>query len=457
MIALLSLVLLPCQAPALGKLTNEELIREYEAAGTELERYFPEDRHGESRFPPLPRLNSARGEIVHRGRAVAPELIRFLEQEAPKTRPESKHGARLSFTSDTLSMLVRIGDERAAPVMLRILSGFDGKVDLDERHAALDALRSLTHASFTIIVPSTGYCRDAVEAPEALRSDGWSDLDQQAGLYRQWFEGEGRDAAQWLAIARSRARAQLAGKDIRQIYCAAAFLCTSPANDDDPGATLAVLMPVIDKLKRAPNGEPYEYDYEGVRAPMPIGNFVQLAANSGPRARPYSSTFIRYQREVGDLEWEGYVPLRAVGGTEILAHLFALLPSIGAEAEKLEADPQRPTRFDPGDPRMKPLMARRAIQDAIDRWAGRLFESDAERVAWWEANKTQTGEQLLRPNLALLMKQADEGATRQVPFLARQVLPELPEQGEGHFRQAWLEKHRAALVYDENAGVFRLK
>jgi len=160
---------------------------------------------------------------------------------------------------------------------------------------------------------------------------------------------------------------------------------------------------------------------------------------------------------LGDLELGGYRPLRAVGGTEILAHLFALLPSIAAAAEKIDSDPNRPAFIQPDDAQFKPLRARSAIQAGIDRWAGRSFGSDAERIAWWEANKAKTGEQQLRPNLELLVKQADGDARGGASFIAREILPELPEQGVGGFRQAWFEQHRAALVYDENAGVFRLK
>jgi hypothetical protein len=120
-------------------------------------------------------------------------------------------------------------------------------------------------------------------------------------------------------------------------------------------------------------------------------------------------------------------------------------------------------------PRLAWLLTQVQIRCGIDRWAGRVFEADADRIAWWESNKTMTSEQQLRPNLALLVKQADEdtasarSAAQWWPpddfavSLAREILPEAPVEGAGPFRQAWLEAHRTALVYDENAGVFRLK
>jgi hypothetical protein len=59
-------------------------------------------------------------------------------------------------------------------------------------------------------------------------------------------------------------------------------------------------------------------------------------------------------------------------------------------------------------PRLAWLLTQVQIRCGIDRWAGRVFEADADRIAWWESNKTMTSEQQLRPNLALLVKQADE-------------------------------------------------
>lgn len=448
---------------ALRTLSNDALIREYEAAGTALDRFFPMDGSVHMTFqeaspPGLPRLSSAQTEIVRRGRTIVPGLIGFLEQEVPKSRPNNPQGVRLSFTSDVLHMLVEIGDERAAPVILRILSGFDGRADLAERHAALEAIRRLTYVSFCTIDPSSGYCREAVQHPDARPVEGWPEASEEpAELYRNWLEGEGKDPTRWLAIARRHARSGLATESVDRIYCAATFLRASPERDDDPEATLARVMHVLERLERAPQGGPYDYRYEGVLASLPIGNYFELATGFGPRARAHSGTLLRLQREMGETAWGAYEQLRRVGGNEILAHFIERLPAVGAEVAKIDADPARPEGFRSDDPRLAWPLTQWQIRSGIDRWAGRLFETDADRIAWWEANKTKTSEQQLRPNLALLMKQADEDTASFAVGLAREILPEAPVEGVGPFRQAWLEAHRTALVYDENAGVFRLE
>ncbi|NOT28848.1 MAG: hypothetical protein HOP15_00195 [Planctomycetes bacterium] len=467
--AVLWLALVACQITAtdvkldgdrLRMLSNDALLREYEAAGTALDRFFPMDGsvHRLAWTPRPLRLNSAQNEIVRRGRTIVPGLIGFLQQEVPKSRPNNPQGVRLSFTSDVLHLLVKIGDERAAPVIMRILSGFDGQADLDERRAALDAIRQLTHVCFSTIDPSNGYCGDAVQHADARPVEHWPEsMEEPAELYRRWLEGEGLDPSQWLAIARRQARSELATEHIDRIYCAATFLRAAPERDDDPDATLARLMHVIERMKRAPQGGPYDYQYEGVLASLPIGNYFHLAAGFGPRARPYSGTLIRLQREMGETAWGAYEQLRRMGGNEILAHFIERLPRVDAEVAKIDADPARPEAFKSDDPRLAWLQTQWQIRCGIDRWAGRLFDGDADRIAWWESNKTMTSEQQLRPNLALLMKQADEDTASFAVSLAREVLPEAPVEGAGPFRQAWLEAHRTALVYDENAGVFRVK
>jgi hypothetical protein len=460
--------------PKLHDLSNEQLIREYESAGLALDGTpnAPIDEAiivpGRSSSPESTRFELARAQILIRGASIVPELIAFLEQEAPKTRPRNKLGFRLSFTGNVLGMLATIGDARAAPLMQRILEGLDGRVDVEERRTALGAIEQLTYVCSHDVTPFRGNYASALPHRDALHVDHVSDLDVPAKLHRHWLENEGKDPSQWLAIARKRARELLATDDAAKIFCAASFLRSSPwpdefslvrnrfaaERDDDPDATLASLARVLRTVKVV--GDKPVYEHDSAREPVPISNFIVLVARFGPRARPYARELIRSHEllwiGVSDWPW-----LRVVGGTELMQYFFDELPRIEAESKKLAADSNEENAYVNGNRISWMYTAEIHIRAGIDRWAGRAFDSDADRIAWWQENKAKPPEEWLRSNLSLLMKQANESEGALALGIAWRVLPDLPENIDATSRAAWFERHRAELVYDRMSGAFRLE
>jgi hypothetical protein len=464
----------PPDDPALRSLSNEQLLHEYEAAGLALDGtvYTPIDEAiqvpGRSTSPELTRFELARAQIVIRGNSIVPELLAFVEQEAPKTRPRNKLGLRLSLTGSALGMLASIGDASAAPLMLRILEGFDGRVDVDERRAALGAIEQLTYVCFHDVTPFSGNYADALQHRDALHVDHFADFDVPAKLYRHWLENDGKDPSQWLAIARKRARELLATDDAATIFCAASFLRSSPwpdefslvrhrflaERDDDPDATLASLAKVLRTVKIVSDKTVYEHD--SAREPVPISNFITLVARFGPRARPYAREIIHCH----ELLWHGvfdWAWLGMVGGTELMQYFFDEWPRIEAESKQLAADSNEENAYVNANRILWLCGAREYIRGGIDRWAGRTFDSDADRIAWWQENKAKPPEEWLSSNLSLLMKQANESEGALALGIAWRILPDLPENIDAASRSAWFEKHRAELVYDKMSGAFRLE
>ena len=435
-----------------AKLSNAELVEEYEAAGLAVDGKF-EDKltDGGPRLAlsyPNARLQSVRNEMLRRGAQIVPELLAFLENEAPKEREKnSENGLVLSLVSDTLDLLTQINDPRAAPVALRVLEGWDGKANKEKQRAALHALERLTYLSFRKIKPHWAPYADSVESSDIMDAPHAPDACAAfAKLYKKWMAGEGKDASQWLEIARRRARQLLAGDDYEQVYCAATFLRPSAGRDDNPDATLARLAEIVGRMKKRRGG----YELEGKPVPVHYGNWTQMIADYGPRARSCAATLLRIQKEQGMNYWFGYAQLRKVGGVEIMSHLFEALPK--SSAQKAWPDSQRKIRF------------------GIDRWAGRVFDSDAERLAWWKANKEKSPEEWLSANLYTLNEQVASGKLW-AWSIAIEVLPDMPgrptwgrinkwddskEMPGEPFHAEWLGEHRKELRYDANTGCFRL-
>jgi hypothetical protein len=463
----------------LRKLSDAELIQQYAQSGLTLRGTpdAPTDepiaRAANASFGPPSAFELARAEILRRGEQMVPALLAFLKTEAVTRRPADRNELSVSFTGDVLRMLWRIGDARAVPLAIEILDGMNGQVGPHTRRIALDAVERLTYCAMHRVVPHHSNYADAVEHADAVREETFQDLGVAARMYRDWLTGEGKDPGQWFSLARSRARRLIAGDDPDAIYCAAVFLGQGK-RDDDSAATLKRLADVIDAMK--PGAEKYSFTYLGKSVSAPAGNWALLLSRYGPAARPYAKTLIRLQQANGDNSWSDYANLRKVGGLEILAHLFEMLPRINEEVAKIQADPKTPKGFSSSDPRLGWISSQREVQLAIDRWAGRLFKSDVERIAWWQKNKDRPPEAWLAENLETLVKQADAGETWG-DWLAAELLPDLPkserfrgtvpleeepeeqpvEVPSGPFREKWLREHKARLAYDSAAGVFHLK
>jgi hypothetical protein len=447
-----------------AKLTDAQLIKEYKAAGLSLkgvdQRELTDGDRSEAFYLPNERLAAAQSEILQRGSQIVPSLISFLEQEAPKEREKDPAtGLVLSFTRDVLRLLAQIGDARAAPITLRILEGWDGKANSAKQAAALSALENITHFCFHKVRPLCGNFNNSLEHPDALDIEDFTEYATPVRLYREWMQGEGKEPSQWGTIARKRARQLLASEDLDQVYCAATFLRPSAGRDDNPDATLARVAEIAWNMNI---GIKY-YEVSG----KPTFGWTKMVAAYGPRARPYATKMLRIQKEAGMNNCSGYAELRKIGGREILTFLFEALPKVSAEANSALEGSDAHKGFTSSDPRGWWIDSQREVRFGIDRWAGRLFDSDADREAWWNANKTKSPQEWLTANLDVLNAQV---ARRElwVMGMAHEILPdlpgctenELPEVGrrrvEGPFRVEWLDEHRKELCYDADAGCFRL-
>jgi len=424
----------------LEKLTDAELIAEYEVAGLAVNGKFEEPpMDGGPRLAlsfPNPRFQAAQWEILQRGVQMVPTLIAFLEQEVPKEREKNpKFNRPVSFVDDVLKMLVQINDPRAAPVALRILEGWDGKANERKQSAALGALQRLTYFSFHKIKPHRVPYQDSLEHSKAINIEYSSEYATSARLYREWLEGEGKDPSQWLELARKQARQMLASEDLDLVYHAATFLRPETGRDDDPDATLARLVEIVGKMKKGKNG----YEFAGKPVPNP------------------------------DANWTGMIDkLQKKDGLKILTSLFEALPKVSAQADRIRKTDGENARYTSDDPRLAALGSQREVRLGIDRWAGRVFDSDAEREAWWKENKTKSPEEWLLANLDILNEQVANDKLW-AWAIAHDVLPDMPGYPYGErrpevgkrkveepFRVEWLNEHRKELRYDANAGCFRL-
>jgi hypothetical protein len=246
----------------------------------------------------------------------------------------------------------------------------NGQVGSDARRKVLDAVERLTFCAMHRVLPHHGNYANAVVHPNAIREESYRNTAVAAKLYREWLADQGKDPVQWLPLARARARRLMAGDDADSIYCAAVFL-GQDKRDDDPPATLKRLAEVIDAMK--PGAEKYSVTYLGKPVSAPTGNWALLLSRYGPAARPYAKTLIRMQQVNGDNSWSDYANLRKVGGSEILAHLFEMLPRINEEVKKLQADPNTPKGFSSNDPRGMWFDSQRESRSrSIAGWAGGL-------------------------------------------------------------------------------------
>jgi hypothetical protein len=478
---------LAAEMERLKPLTAAELLTEYEAAGLALKGtpQVPTDEplHRSAVSPSMVgqwSFPAAQAEIIRRGPAIVLPLIDFLEREMVKRRDKDAGGVVPSFASDTMNLLAKLGDPRAADVLIDIVDGFKGRANSYQRRAALDALERLTYCSFRPVQPHQGNYASTIQHPDAVRNrnDLDNDYPRAAKMYRDWLKDEGRNRGQWLAVARQHARKMLASDDLPAVYCAATFLGyrlqggVPVTRDDEPRRTLARLADIAGQAKR----EGREYIYKGQTIPVTIYNWVELIAAYGPLARPHAKTLIRLQEDFGLENSSGFYFLGQVGGEEIMAYLVQCLPKIDAKLTELAVKRDTKQAFRSDDPRLNYLSSDRDCGRAIDRWAGQVFADHAMRLKWWQANKDKSAEQWLRDSLPITAARADKGEF-QAQYFLRQLVPDFPYGKdeaqilrrppvaipppatapliEGPFRVQWLKDHQSELRYDPVIGGFR--
>ncbi len=239
-------------------------------------------------------------------------------------------------------------------------------------------------------------------------------------LYRDWLAGDGKDPAQWLALARKRPRVLLDSDDLDDVYCGVSFL-VFPVNrgaspelrDDLPERTVQRLGQILGGTKPVPGndkhdfrsrGQPFPmslYQYRGQTLPISPYNWLSYLAAYGPRTRPFATILIRLQNETGLNNCLGLQQMAKIGGPDVMAFYFESLPAINNEVDSIRNDPAAPKEFSLDDPRGWWLNAQQICRAGIERWAGQSFDSDDAHFGWWEANKNKPPEQWLRDSLPI--------------------------------------------------------
>ena len=162
----------------------------------------------------------------------------------------------------------------------------------------------------------------------------------------------------------------------------------------------------------------------------------QLGQNSSwhtaPAPNPIARSCSGSRRSTPVNHWNGYAALRKVGGKRFSQYLIGVLPEVSAEADRIKSETPPGTGFRGDDPRHAWLSSQREVRIGIDRWAGRLFDTDEERLAWWDANRSKPPEEWLRANLDTLLDQVDRNVLW-ARWIAQEVLPDLPADPRGGF------------------------
>ena len=469
----------------LAHLSDQELLDEYISRGTELKGSGVEPIDGYRlgmammlyRQPRYEMWQAARWEIIRRGAPMVPQLVDLLKHEVPRNASATDDAYVFGFARDLMETLTRIGDPRPAPVLVDILGGYSGQANLALRKVALDSLQKLTCVTFVRYLPHEGYYYIAVPDPSATHA---ADLAAQAAKYRAWMNADGRDSAKWLDMARARARALLDGDDLNDAYCAVSFLQfgrDGVSLDDDPDRTMASVARIIQECRRREQSPVSGSDWRARQEKDPYAtpaSWLQFAGRAGPRARAYAPSLVQIHRGMG--YFRDVIP---IGGEEVMAYLMERFPDLDARRAQLGVERTAEwaeLRNREDTEKRGALMAYQECRWGIERWAGRPFADDKEIAVWWQANKGRSQEQWLADGLEPTAAQADSGNAK-AQHLIHLLLPDLP-RADGEwlwspppsyvigdfrvkpippFRVAWLRQHRHELIYDAQAGGFRLQ
>jgi hypothetical protein len=467
---------------ALRELTNKDLLQLYQstalrAGATDV---MPDQGNPSDWDPNVHRI---RDEILRRGAPMSPLLASAFRTESTLHRPEVPGKYPPGLLSSEAQLLIDLGDPSAVPTLLDVAAHGPPQREnslFGPQLTAINMLECLTFVLFHRASPSEDNYSSAVEHPNALPVDDFSpdDYPKVARLYQDWLAGEGKDPAQWHSLAQKRARKLLESEDPNAAYCAASFLAGSTprglesiSNDDDPGRTMPRLARFISESRHLPGNDPYAYEYRNKPTHVSIADWLALLARYGPRARPHAAVVIRVQKDNKLTDWWTIEQMSRIGGADIMARCVEILPAISEQADKILNDPAQPKGYDSHDPRLGWIEAQLQCRCCIDRWAGRTFDSDEQRLTWWDANRQKSPQQWLEDSLTIAAQRADAHAGEELlhdGWLFWQLLPDAPfaaqdfpadsrPTGNSHDHEKWLDAHRAELRYDPDAGNFRIR
>lgn len=433
-------------------------------------------------------VHAIRRRIVEKKSEASPLLLQALAAECiANPEPERDEPPR-GVSHDLMKMLVEIGDARAAPLLVAILSGEKGS-NTFVRRAALETLEELTYVRFRRRGGGDWY-RPRDEASVAVNDFVVFDADrpreeqkiafQELGRrYAKWLAehpATGSDRTAWLKAAAKRGREWILSDELELAYGSACFLRSdSPwrKRDDDPAATTDAIAAFITK-RSTPEGE-----WSG---PTPrdlpfydLHDWLELLVDRGLPERHVPLLF-RFESKSASIGMWGNAVFDLVGGKRTMEYRLAAYRSVAAELQRHQMDPYRTFAADEEHPLRDKVVQAHSIRAAIQRWAGRAFASDAELEAWWTGAKDRTQREWLEESLPILAVKADAGdidAQQRLRALLDQELPNPPNTWNWNFpgirrdpppqaepgppfRVEWLRKHRAELEYVAERGVFRL-
>jgi hypothetical protein len=453
--------------------------------------------------PDADRLSMLRQEIVRRGVVIGPLLIDVLKEHAvrnPDLRREDPppHG----LAREMMELLARIGDARAAPVMLDILSG-KLRCNRFVTESALTEIEKLTFVRFRKFEPHHTSFGNAVCAQDAKTEPDDRTFEppkpgprqayirEIAAKYTKWLAdhpADGSDSTPWAKEAVRMARAWLESDDLVEGYNAASFLSSGPyrsrAVDDDPARTLRRIAAILDQCEVASCEKTdmgfayYSYRYKptGVLLPVSIHNWTGLMLQFRSVPPQYTALFIRLDREMPDYPGAMAGNFFHVSGRDAMAYRIEAYKRLCAQAAKAGIDLALDLNKLKDRKHQTITWNTQEYRWGIERWAGRTFAGDAEMDAWWAAEKEKTQQQWLEAGLPITAARADAG-DRQSQYLLRLMLgnalpnppdhlvwmepgfsadpPPHAERGEA-FRVKWVKENGAQLKCDGERGVFVL-
>lgn len=253
-------------------------------------------------------------EIVRRGAPMVTPLTDFLTAALPKPRrlaptPPSS-GVGCWYDTETIALLAEIRNPCSAQALLFVLTGDGKKPAFEHGYAAEAALETLTYCCFykggyNLNTVSEGLSVPRLEAtrifPANFSKD--SDFEEVAVWYRQWLAGEGKDARQWLPLARRRARTLLATDDPVFINDAALFL-TRPdggtgkmRHDDAPEQTRRRLAEIASQVRQEGTEVIHDnvtrpvYSYKGQPVPEEVGDLSRFLKDFDRPAKQFPLCF----------------------------------------------------------------------------------------------------------------------------------------------------------------------
>jgi hypothetical protein len=442
-------------------------------------------------------LRMLKSEIIRRGTEISPLLLEALKEQAVRNPelPPDQSNPPAGMARELMEMLTQIGDARAAPVMVDILSG-KLRCNRFVVHAAVEHIEKLTLVRFRKFDPHhTSYAEavrgaDATHEPHEPKALAAYRL-KLAPKYALWLAEhpvQGADTTPWTREAIRAARAWLERDDLPEAYNAATFLRSGAHQgrvvDDDPARTMLRIAAILEQCEVASSSKTehgyvrYSYRHKptGQMLPVTIGNWARLLTN-GPSVPPaYAALLIRLDREMGSYPGAMAHDLLKVGGTEAMAYRVEVYPRLLEEVRKTGIDPKT-NISELQDRRLKPLVWNcQLYRWAIERWAGRTFATDAELDAWWAAENGKSNQHWLETGLPITATRADAGDAQSQYLLRLMLGKSLPHPPNHHvwmepgqrsdpppraearepFRVQWLADHADRLHCDVEKGTFVL-